>query len=255
MKFLIYALGGGFGHITRAYKLSQLLNSLYNSANVIIIASYQNVPNFLHQNLQIQWVYPQNIQNLTFTLKSFINSFNPDFWITDVFANGIFYELPFILNDFSFFKVVIARILNYDSCRVFSEVHYDESWQIEWLPEYMNEYINSVASKNLYVKLPVLQNSQWIVKDKKCIIHAGSQEEINNLYSLHSDFEIINPFECYPLPIFEDCELVTAAGCNIFQDLHYIEKKHYIYPFNRKYDDQWIRAKNYTLVKNWFTSL
>ncbi len=253
MKILIYALGGGLGHISRAYKLSQLLSSLHANANIITIASHQNIPVFLHKNLQIQWIYPDNIQNLTSILKTFISSFNPNLWITDVFANGIFYELPYILNDFSFFKVVISRILNYEACRFFSEVHYDESWQIEWLPEYMNEYVYNLSSKNLEVKLPILQNSEWLINGKKYIIHAGSQEEINSLNNKHPDFEIMNPFECYPLPIFEDCELVTAAGCNILQDLCYIEKKHYIYPQYRKYDDQWIRAKNYTLVKNWFT--
>lgn len=255
MKILIYALGGGLGHITRAYKLTQLFNTQYPHAQILVLASYQKLPKFLIQNLNIQWIFPQNLTNISLILKDIINKFNPNIWVTDVFVNGLFFELPFILNYFSFYKIIITRILNLEACRIFSEVHYNESWQIEWLPDYMNEYLKNLAPKNLKVKLPILQNPNYIIKNKKWIIHTGNPMEIDFIKKQHPHFEVIDPMDYYPLPIFEDCELATAAGCNILQDLSYIQKNHYIYPQKRKYDNQWIRAENYQSIKSGFMKL
>lgn len=254
MKILIYALGGGLGHIVRAYKLSLFLKYQYPNNQILVLASYQNIPDFLSKNLTIQWIYPENIQEISRRILSIIQKFQPDCWITDVFANGLFYELPFLLNAFNFFKVVTVRTLNIETCKIFSEVHYDESWQIEWLPNYMNNYIKNLASKNLEIRLPMLQDYHRTIQGKKYIIHTGNQEEIRFLKNQHPHFDIVNPYVFFPLPVFKDCELVTGAGCNIFQDLCYIAENHYIYAFNRKYDNQCLRLQNSINVKKWYSN-
>lgn len=252
MKILIYALGGGLGHVSRAYKLSKYLFSTYSYDKVYVIASFQNLPLFLIQNLNLLWIYPHDIYHLPHIMDNIVQKIKPDIWITDVFPNGIFHELPFLLKKYKFYKIVTVRILQSNAVRIFSEIEYDESWQIEWLPNYMNRYVQNLANKNVIVKLPILQNSDKIIEGKKWIVHTENSDEIQFLKSKHIDFEIIKPLDCYPLPVFKNCHLVTAAGCNILQDLYYINENHYIYPQYRKYDDQWIRLQNYHLIKNWF---
>ena len=252
MKTLIYALGGGLGHVTRAYKISQILTTKFPKNQCFVIASYQNLPSFLTKNLHFLWVYPHD--SVLERISNYIHQIQPDVWVTDVFPNGLFYELPSILEKFSFYKIVTVRIMKPEICNLFSEIDYDESWQVEWLPEYMNNYIQALAKLHYEVRLPILQNSNAIIENQKLIIHAGSEQELNFLKCKHPDYEVFSYLDNYPLPYFKDCHLVTAAGCNILQDLFYIEKNHYIYPQNRKFDAQSIRAQNYKLLKKWLLS-
>ncbi len=254
MKVFIYALGGGLGHITRAYKLSIFLQRLFANPQILVFASKQPIPKFL-RNLNLLWIAPENIGVIVDCLKTVIETYKPDVWITDVFANGLFNELPFVLNNHKFLKIITVRILKMECTKIYSEVEYDESWQIEWLPDYMNNYLKNLALKNVPIRLEPLQNKNQILKHKKWILHTGSKKEIEKIQTFHPDFEYVKPNLFFPLPIFEQCEIVTAAGCNIIHDLLYLTKNHYIYPQNRKFDDQWVRLANYQYLKQWYLNV
>jgi len=252
MKTVIYALGGGLGHISRAYKLSQFLQ-LHNLKNqVFIIASQQKIPFFFLDKLNFVLINSNQIANISSMIFSIIQNIKPDLWITDVFPNGLFHELPLILNKFHFKKVVTVRILKEEFCRIYSEILYDESWQVEWLPDYMNSFVEQLAIQNQCIRLPILIHQYKKVENKNWILHTGSYEEVKKLKMQHQDFEMISYLDNFPLPYFKNCRLVTAAGCNILQDLNYLENCHYIYPQNRKFDDQSLRAQNYHMLKKWF---
>ncbi len=100
-------------------------------------------------------------------LLNLIHDFKPDLWITNVFPNGLFQELPNLIPKFNFNKIITVRILKTEQYRIYSEIEYHEAWQIEWLPDYMNSYLLNLALKNIAIHLKPLQNHEKIVQNKQ----------------------------------------------------------------------------------------
>lgn len=255
MKIIIYALGGGLGHATRAYKLQKTLQKIYpTSFTCKVFLSYQKYSEFLIKSLQIEYVHSHELPFIVKKLEKTIYEYKPDLWITDVFPNGIVYELPFVLENYSFQKICTVRILKPEVYHVHSEILYDEAWQIEWLPPEMDFYLKSLAKCVETVRLLPLINEKQEIVNKNLILHAGSSEELLYLKQKYPKFELMESKDNFPIPILKGCNVVTAAGCNIFHDFMVQNTlgEWYIEPFPRAYDDQFLRYKHLIDLQRWY---
>ncbi|MEE2904758.1 MAG: glycosyltransferase [Myxococcota bacterium] len=118
MKWLIYALGGGYGHITRALSLAKVATHrgihcsiLYNSP-----LAHRAIPFYEERFSQVNFEYvPSNFERSDVT-KFMENYFSDlqgcDRVIVDTFPRGIAGELVTILPKISCPKVFISRHLN-----------------------------------------------------------------------------------------------------------------------------------------------
>lgn len=248
-------MGGGLGHATRAYKLQNRLRERFpNLLSCKVILAYQNLPKFLLKSLSIEFVNPNEVIHISQKLAKLIDEFKPDIWITDVFPNGVFYELPLLLEKYTFYKICTVRILKADAYHIHSEILYDEAWQIEWLAPEMEFYLQSLAERLEVVHLVPLINNHHEIVNKNLILHTGSSQERLFLKQKYPEFELMNFENHFPLPKLQGCKVVTAAGCNIVHDftVQNALDEWYIEPFPRAFDDQSLRYKHLKDLFQWY---
>lgn len=263
---LYYAVGGGLGHISRCLKFIQQNHFAENE--IIVVGSSQYFSEQI-TNCRVIDISNRNIQNTKKIIADIMKRHSISHLYVDTFPFGLFGELHPILNRVS--ATYIARILkpayfnmHMNKCRMM----FKETLKIEKLPEAQISVINSISKKSVNIQfqnvikpkaLPDSERKKWLV------VHSGPAEECELLCRYahenakarkeHIQLYLITqckfnftgaiifnefPAECY----FDDADMIiTACGYNCMLETINYAHKHLYLPFERKYDDQFFRAK------------
>lgn len=110
---MIYALGGGWGHLNRSLALTRVATTKYQ-VKLIVNSSYLSQTDTKNlTNCQIFAISPQaNFQQTGDRLKQIINQESFDCLIVDTFPRGLGGELKSLLPNISQPKVLVNRYLN-----------------------------------------------------------------------------------------------------------------------------------------------
>jgi len=276
---LYYAVGGGMGHLTRAVGFIHT-HGLDERQTIVLTASpyVKKILRTIH-SFQLPHELSQDIKALQGWLVEFVKFHKIKNIYIDVFPSGIMGEWnDFPIQGITFFHV--ARLLNWESYKkniygkqpyfkkVFSyeyltNEHHDYLLShCDWLEVGKLEYPVVVESGELPDAILNIQRPIWL------IVHSESTDEILALYEYAIDvyeaeggarpvFCVVSPLRCSELPdevmqfdiypafhLYEKAQRIfTGAGFNSILQTNSYRKKQYILPFNRRYDNQFLRAK------------
>lgn len=270
---LFYALGGGAGHLSRTQKLMRHLN--INQSECLILHSCQQIFNSYFPNSKGIYFDSESFPTPTELKKAIekvIFKYKPTHFYIDVFPFGLFGELKGI--NFSGEYHLTARILKKEYFKKFgdlSTIRFNRTRVIEALPQFQRKFIYTNSeivegweckSEEVFNdKLPISNNEKWL------ILHTGSIDECNDLIALAKETanverktiklffagnnmvnspEISNIHFTTARQYFLDADrIITACGFNLMDELKQHSHKHIYIPFERKYDDQFERARLY----------
>ncbi|MCR9251401.1 MAG: hypothetical protein NXI20_13315 [bacterium] len=259
-----YALGGGFGHLTRVRTFINQLNvadpfkiittnkyaySLFEESEVILIELYD----------------PSSSSELAIKIDQILISHNFKACYIDTFFNGILSELNGeILKGIEL--NLICRRLKWDS--YYSEnlenLHFKKAFILEELEATHLQFVTQHSEELININLvyPIASDSIRVGEPYWLIIHSTQKEEleilINHARSLpefednkpklivcsdqtpsNETVEIIND----PLPYLEGAtKIFSGAGFNTWYQLRPYRNKHICIPFKRRFDDQFWRS-------------
>jgi hypothetical protein len=267
---LFYAVGGGFGHLSRT-KLYQ---------------TQQDITNFkvLTANPQVasQFFGPDRVVSLsagskgkdkkawTANLNTFLAKERIDELIIDTFPNGIFGELSDLKPQLPIYKKLIARRMIWDAySSKAGSIIFDKVDLVENLEEKHFNYLkkHSKQIRNYKLVYPTLTNLPIDQRNYITVMHTSSVDELKRLIEIAEEQQGKFP-NCSILILSEltlsdlsyeqiqttnpqtylekSAVVITAAGFNSVYQLADFKGKRIIVPFPRKYDDQFWRA-NYFL--------
>jgi hypothetical protein len=274
---LYYAFGGGLGHLSRT---TAVIKTLGLSAEDFILLSNSSYAGLVFDPDKIIHV-PESYYGEPDELKRFIQSIIIEYDISefyiDTFPCGIIGELKGLIVDNIFY---IARILNWANYLPLSgnsKLYFDNTFVIEPLPTAQNEFVKQnskdfIKIDLLYPQEKISQNLEKILATFKkppwLIVHSEPFEELQLLYQhaleiaeiegespeflvisqakekLNGDNILqINYFPAYDFFPYSD-KIFTACGFNCMYQTIPFANKHYFIPFIRRFDDQFLRAKN-----------
>ena len=227
-KALIYALGGGYGHIQRASLIAQQ----FSSATIL----HQKEPPF---SLNAPVLCPQEEpleEWVVQTLKECTSSH--DCVIVDTFPKGIVHEITKELLQEYESSVLIARYLREE---MYLDYESSCSWYTHvWLPYHPQrcEWVhppNGVYMGNIV--RPILLNDD---QAELCVI--GNQALIPERWlSLFHEKTIFIHHRFHALPRAQRY-LCVGAGYNLFWELHFLGQAVAYMPIEKRYDDQFRRC-------------
>jgi hypothetical protein len=265
-NILYYCLGGGLGHLSRTIAI---LNSSPKIIEHVRILSSSKLSHLASKVSPCPLdTIPEAVMNdktLYFKfLQNFIKVHSIKVIILDTFPFGMFGEMNYI--DEQIPRILIARYLNWDKYKQrINEIHNIFPGKSLVLEPQGNEYFNILKEKSEieYLNKPVILRDVREIefRDKFLIIHSGPDDEMERLikkaklrmaeYGIAEDnYDIIKPsndiFPAYSI-IHSYKYIVSAAGynmCGIAAELR--EKSEiFLHPFKRKFDDQFLRIKNF----------
>lgn len=270
-----YVLGGGFGHLTR---VSTFIKTYKIKPPFKIITNNPNATRFFKEE-EILFLKRGEIESKEILQKSIIKILNnysfTDFYI-DVFPTGILGELSASL--FSNTKIhLLARRLKWKSYLPYlnqEPIHFNTVFAFEPLEEKHQKYIDIYTDEFIQTKLNYSANSNTEVEKRVeeikspvwLIVHSSNQEELELLWQHAQDIALVNQIEPQwivlsdqtlllpesiwqlqnenPADWFSHADKIfSAAGFNTIQQLIPYALKCEILPFQRRYDDQFWRAK------------
>ena len=280
---LYYAMGGGLGHLTRAVAFlrdsgiendsiilssSPFLTDKRVVGNIRTIAVEKSLENDRSE-------YQKYLQNLFAELKLqkiFIDSF--PFGIIGEFV-GFEFDKSVEIN-------YLARHLRWKNYSALIGAELPRFARTFLLEDLENDHLNFVETVSRRI-IPFdltystpdlspkdLETYQFILETKKpfwLIVHSGNEAEISELVefaaemreieAIETNLILISPtqfsttinnffqFDIYPTSVlFEKAERIfSAAGFNVMKQTERFKDKHFFIPFERRYDDQFWRAK------------
>jgi hypothetical protein len=273
---LYYANGGGLGHLTRA---KAFLHQLGIGKEIAILTSSKSAKDKrIVGDLKIIAISENFAQNKEdyrdFLQKVFIENQIKKIFL-DSFPAGILGEFA----DFNFGETevfYIARLLrwkNYSQFLTNKTPHFKKTFVLENLENEHQKFIENYSEKieNIELIYPNFETqdekiAQKIIREKTpfwLIVHAGNDaetlellnyaKEMRELEKAKVDLILITPnensyknsFDIYPAArLFPFAERIfTACGFNVFQQAKNFRHKHFFLPFERRFDDQFQRAK------------
>jgi hypothetical protein len=273
---LFYAMGGGLGHLCRINALIHTLG--ITNKRIITNSAFSSLIFKNDEIINISAEYYHKPWELAVFIESVISRFKvTDFYI-DTFPVGMIGELNFV-NLKPCRLIYIARLLNPESCKSLIEhtdLMFDHSFLVEKIHSQHKEFINKHSVSHSEISLiypvikqkPVLQQVLAKIKFKPwLIVHSGPTHELEILYrhaldisSIHNQKPLfliltqvkdllpgndIVQLDYFPAEHFFPYadKIFTACGFNsMYQTRQYAEIHHFI-PFDRKYDDQFERAR------------
>ena len=274
---MYYAVGGGMGHLTRATAFFYTFNLDYN--NFIIIVSAPHAGSVLkHKNYITAPV--EVIGNgalLQQWLVQIVDKYNIENIYLDTFPAGLYGEWNNFttLGKHQFF--LISRLLNWGKYigLMISPPKFDVIYKFEELDKEQQTCYQKLSSEILsktlqYPPGPLpTEFSEFINAAKNpvwLIVHSETAEEVLTLYNYARDVsqaELITPtfaivsqsvpeslqkdiitYKFFPVyPCFEAVhKIFTACGFNSMQQTYNYRNKHVFIPFERKFDNQFLRA-------------
>jgi len=264
-KILYYAIGGGAGHLSRCCKVVDFLNLSKSDITILGSSKHSEKISSGVQFIDVTGIEKENMhQFIEKTIRS--NSF--DQLIVDAFPTGIFGELAKCKINIPI--IYIARLLNNRYLTkhpipdnfIWSETLITEtltSKQIDIISKHSMS-IRKFAYNPLtnQLKLPLTKKEKWIV------VHSEPAEECEELCKFAEEIAEIENTQIqlfvfclcefsYKQAIiikntlayqyFEDADrIITACGYNTMLECTEYTDKHMFIPFERKYDDQFLRA-------------
>lgn len=263
---LYYAVGGGLGHISRCAKLIKQISLAENE--IIVVGSSKYISEQI-TNCELIDIANSNIRNTKKIIEDIIKKHSISHLYVDTFPFGLFGELHQILSNLS--ATYIARILKpayFNMHMKKTGMVFNETLKIEKLPDTQHSIINSISRKCTDIQLqttikpknlPVTSRKKWLV------VHSGPVEECELLcmYATENakirkeliqlfvitqcEFNFTNAIiltEFLAEGYFEDADMIiTGCGYNCMAETSRYAHKHLFMPFERKYDDQFLRAK------------
>lgn len=275
---IYYALGGGWGHVSRARKLIAQLG-ISNYKVMISDSLQQNIFEERHI-IRVPGTLSQDIPELKKRLSSMFEDKAVSQIFLDSFPAGILGELNTLMPIEGKKITYVCRYLNWAvySPKIESPFAFDETLIIDDITEEHHGFVKANSKKTTYLdvenlppahspeKLKALYNlpdnqKLWL------IVHASNKEELENLISYAKECSLseeVSPFflvisniappsgnpikhiEYYPASDFFPVanQIFSACGYNIMAETQPFSFKHRFIPFDRKYDDQFSRAKN-----------
>ena len=274
-----YAMGGGLGHLTRAFAVAHTLqlhdvllltNSSFAAQLPHLLPVLHPPPALEHNRRAYQdWFIDQCVQK------------QPQAIYVDAFPAGIQGELTSVMYETHW--IYLARYLRwqrYHQLLPLNPPFYDYTWLLEPLDSQHQQWITNhsraVAPLHLHdppaqldpsiihflTQLQATQQPIWM------IVHAGSTAEIAELCAyaeakaaieqVQPQFVLLTPepvpaqlarmqyhhlsiYPAAPAFTFAD-QIISAVGFNIARQTAPFRSLHAFLPFERTYDDQWIRA-------------
>jgi len=245
-KVLLYAVGGGLGHVTRADALAFMFPQYQFSILHSVV-----FPPWLSQ--KAKKILVQDELNILECFRTLLLDYQPDEIWLDVFPNGIFHELSEILSTCIQKKVWITRILNIENYPI-EKIYIDEIWRIEELNASLQILIESfsIPQKEIQIQYPKIAK-QSLVFPGTIIAHSGSKDEFEALlkyskkifpnepvfsHTFHS--EVIPLSSEFPsFAWFDSAKAIfTGAGFHAVQQGKLFSEKHLMIAFPRKFDLQ-----------------
>jgi hypothetical protein len=282
---LYYAMGGGLGHLTRARAFLHTLNLQNNSVILTSsnFAADSRVTGDIPL-ITVEAVFEKDLKGFQQFLLKTLNDLRIETLFIDSFPFGIIGEFAgFDFPEKTEINYV-ARLLKwnvYSAPYPDKTIKFRKTFILEPLEPAHQTFINlsSQEQTEICLSYPTEQFSekdeqifQKILKEKNpfwLIVHAGSVEEINELIGFADEMRRIekssanmvlvspnnlslhreNVFHTniYPAsPLFKHARRIyTACGFNSMQQTRDFRDKHYFVPFERRFDDQFARAKRF----------
>lgn len=273
---IYYANGGGLGHLTRARAF--LRQHKIESETAILTSSKFAADKRIVGNLKIIEIdeyFAQNKENYGDFLQNIFTENRIEKFYLDSFPAGIVGEFA----DFNFGQAeifYIARLLrweNYSHLLMEKTPQFKKTFVLETLEKEHQEFIENCSEEIIKLELiyPDFESSDKKLAEKIVtenlpfwlIVHAGDEEETRELLSYAEEMRGIenvqvklilispncdlykNSFDIYPASmLFPFAERIfTAGGFNAMKQTKNFRRKHFFLPFERRFDDQFARAK------------
>ena len=272
---LYYANGGGLGHLTRARAF--LHQHKIESETAILTSSKFAADKRIVGNLKIIEIdecFAQNTEEYRDFLQKFFTENSIEKFYLDSFPAGLVGEFA----DFDFEQTeifYIARLLrwkNYSHLLNEKTPHFKKTFVLETLEKDHRKLIENCSEEiiNFDLIYPDFESSDKPLAEKIIaenspfwlIVHAGNEDETRELLAYSEEMREIekakvnlilispnklneNSFDIYPASmLFPFAERIfTAGGFNAIKQTEQFRSKHFFLPFERRFDDQFARAK------------
>lgn len=278
-------MGGGLGHLTRARAFLYTLNLQNNSA--ILTSSNFAADSRVTGDIPLITV-DSAFEKDALGFQQFLLKTLSDLKIKTLFIDSFPFGIIGEFAEFDFPEHIeinyAARLLKWNTYSALypdKTIKLKKTFILEPLETAHQTFINQSSQEQLEIRFnyPTENFSekdeqifQYILKEKNpfwLIVHAGSDEEINELIDFADEMRRIekssahlilispnnlslhreNVFQTniYPAsPLFKYAtRIYTACGFNSMQQIADFRDKHYFMPFERRFDDQFARAKRF----------
>ncbi len=249
---VVYAMGGGLGHLVRARRVLAALEPGATQAAVITASPLAGAVAF-DPSIEVI-VAPRNRGAFGGWLRKTLTALSPDTVAIDAFPLGIFGELAdhSVLPDAKL--VHVARLLRWEAYRAAfpgTPRRYDAGFVVEALtPDhaaFLGAHSARVAPLSLGVPEPleIQAGAPWLIS------HAGSEEEIGALVAFarreaarlgESPQFVLRTPRTQPEVAGRFGALVTACGFNSMCEGEAAGGRHFFLPMARQFDNQELRA-------------
>lgn len=249
---VVYAMGGGLGHVARARRVIDALGAPGERAAVITASPMAGALRF-DPEVELL-VAPRDRARFPAWLRDRLRALAPDTMVVDAFPLGLLGELadPGVLPDARL--VHVARLLRWDAYREAcpgTPRRYDATFAVESLTPahvaFLEAHSRRVERLSLAASVPVViePGAPWLVS------HSGPDEEIERLRA-YAEREARRRGERVRVVVRSPRRavvhegpcgaLVTACGFNSMLEGAALGERHLFLPLARRYDHQPLRA-------------
>lgn len=274
---LYYAFGGGLGHLTRAAAFIYSLGFHQDQFIIISSSEYAEIVFKKHQIIKISEDYYSKPFELRFLIEKYIKELHIDNFYIDSFPVGIAGELNGLRTKGCKINY-IARYLKWNNYYPYIEsaLYFDNTFIVDFLAIEQLAFVNETSKniRHLNLREPPTKNYNFVEKilakltgNIWLIAHCGNLNEIKTLYShskeiagllkntpkyliisqleniaIDSGVQYLKYFPASDFFPFVD-RIFTACGYNTMRQTLQYSNKHICIPFERRFDDQYMRAR------------
>jgi len=263
----VYAMGGGLGHLARARRVLQALGCASAEAAILSASPLARGPDIVPVPRRLA----HSRAEFGAWLKKTLRALAPAAVVVDAFPLGILGELadPGVLPEVPLYHV--ARLLKWNAYRdAFPGTprRYDASFAVEDLAPDHGRFLMENSKQVFRLELcsgPKSQTKNPFKDPVWLVVHSGPAAEVNELLSFSSEksrlenvkpnFVVVSP-RALDLPagvtriaheraweLFPHAgRIVTGCGFNSMLEAAPWRGKHLFLPFERRFDDQHLRA-------------
>lgn len=272
-------MGGGLGHLTR---LRAVCNTLNIKPIILSASKFCDDKRVIPDSFEVISPDENIVQNHSLFsnwVRDTITELQPEILYVDAFPGGVLGELCDLPALEKSKNTYISRILKVDTYkkRLQSRLpKFHNTLLTEVISDSQLNWINSISdnTEKLDLIYPKQQKKYSIDKNTWLILHSGTYEETNLLYShavetaeienVSPNFVVVTPTESseqtsnfmqqeniYPADELFDLadRIFSGAGFNIIKQIK-SPNKHVILPMERALDDQYLRYKLYKIANN-----
>lgn len=280
---LYYAMGGGLGHLTRAAAFLQTLGIENDSVILTAspFAKDRRIVGNI-RTISVDKSFAKDVRQFQNHLKNLFSELRPERLFIDSFPLGIIGEFADFEFNKTIEINYLARHLswkNYSSLFAENFPQFEKIYLLEPLETEHQKLVKKCSKQLIEFELTYLspnlsqkdfQTVQNIIQHQRpfwLIVHSGNEVEIEELAAFADEMReiekskaqliLISPikvslnlsnlfqFDLYPASIlFESAQKIfSAGGFNIMKQTEGFRAKHYFIPFERRYDNQFWRAK------------